>query len=137
VFDVRPTGVERGCHTYSDRNRGSLGRANYWGERLIQSGVRPRPAHLCLLLLWCPRQALGPTARAALMAAIYLVTYLAHSVPAIRAGYLVTQIGLHDAALWSGGGAGLLALAGLTGTLFVRHLARARALSAAGDPQLA
>ena len=61
----------------------------------------------------------SPTSRAALVAAIFIVAYLAFAIPAVIAGYAVTRIGLHDAALWYGVGVGLLALGGLAGTLVV------------------
>src|SRR5215831_5143519 len=57
----------------------------------------------------------SPTARGALLAAIFIVAYLSFAVPAVIAGVLVTRIGLHDAALWYGRGVGVLALAGLVG----------------------
>src|SRR4029077_3494247 len=44
----------------------------------------------------------APTARAALLAAVFIVAYLALALPAVVAGYLATRIGLHDAALWYG-----------------------------------
>jgi len=69
----------------------------------------------------------SPTERGALLAAIYIVAYLSFAVPAVIAGVLVTRIGLHDAALWYGGGVGILALAGLVGTLTVGRPARAAA----------
>ena len=55
----------------------------------------------------------SPTGRAALLAAIFVVAYVAFALPAVVAGFLVTLVGLHDAALWYGGAVGLLALAGL------------------------
>ncbi|HSS62302.1 MAG TPA: MFS transporter [Candidatus Limnocylindrales bacterium] len=61
----------------------------------------------------------SPTSRGALIAAIFIVAYLAFAIPAVIAGYAVTRIGLHDAALWYGIGVGLLALAGLAGTFAV------------------
>jgi predicted MFS family arabinose efflux permease len=83
---------------------------------------------LAMLGVLCSLLALAaPTARGALVAAIYIVAYLANAVPAVVAGYLVTRIGLHDSALWYGGASGVLVLAGLAGTLFVRHLSRADA----------
>lgn len=57
----------------------------------------------------------SPTGRGALLAAIFIVAYVSFAIPAIAAGYLVTRIGLHDAALWYGGAVGLLAVAGLVG----------------------
>lgn len=56
------------------------------------------------------------TGRGALLAAVFIVAYVSFAVPAVVAGYLVTRIGLHDAALWYGGAVGLLAVAGLVGT---------------------
>ncbi len=61
----------------------------------------------------------SPTGRAALLAAIFVVAYISFAVPAVIAGYLVTRIGLHDAALWYGGAASLMALAGLVGSVSV------------------
>ncbi|HEX6488252.1 MAG TPA: MFS transporter [Candidatus Dormibacteraeota bacterium] len=62
----------------------------------------------------------SPGGRGALLAAIYIVAYLAFAIPAVIAGYLVTRIGLHDASLWYAAAVGLLALAGLAGSLLVR-----------------
>jgi predicted MFS family arabinose efflux permease len=67
----------------------------------------------------------SPASRAALIAAVYIVAYLAFAVPAVVAGYLVTTVGLHDAGLWYAATVGLLALAGLIGTLFIRRPALA------------
>jgi len=67
----------------------------------------------------------SPTERGALLAAIFIVAYLSFALPAVIAGYLVTRIGLHDAALWYGGAVGILALGGLVGTLSVNRQARA------------
>ena len=66
----------------------------------------------------------SPTGRGALLAAIFIVAYLAFALPAVAAGYEVTRIGLHQAALWYGAVVDLLAVAGLLGTLFI---GRARA----------
>ena len=63
----------------------------------------------------------SPTGRGALLSAIFIVAYVAFAVPAVIAGYLVTRIGLHDAALWYGGAVGVLALAGLAGTGLMRR----------------
>ena len=67
----------------------------------------------------------SPTGRAALLATVFIVAYLSFAIPAVVAGYLVTRIGLHDAALWYGGGVGLLAVAGLVATLLVGRPSRA------------
>ena len=67
----------------------------------------------------------APTARAALLAAVFIVAYLALALPAVVAGYLATRIGLHDAALWYAAALVVLTLAGLLGTWFVRIPARA------------
>lgn len=56
------------------------------------------------------------TGRGALLAAVFIVAYVSFALPAAVAGYLVTRIGLDDAALWYGGAVGLLAVAGLVGT---------------------
>lgn len=61
----------------------------------------------------------SPTGRGALLAAVFIVAYVSFALPAVVAGYLVTRIGLHDAALWYGGAVGLLAVAGLAGTRLV------------------
>ena len=66
----------------------------------------------------------SPTARGALLAAIFIVAYLSFAVPAVIAGFLVTRIGLHDAALWYGSAVGLLALAGLVATVSVTQKAQ-------------
>ena len=63
----------------------------------------------------------SPSARGALLSAIFIVAYIAFALPAVIAGYLVTQIGLHDAALWYGAAVGVLALAGLAGTGLMRR----------------
>ena len=61
----------------------------------------------------------SPTRRGALLAAIFIVAYLSFAVPAVIAGFLVTRIGLHDAALWYAGAVGVLALAGLVASVSV------------------
>lgn len=61
----------------------------------------------------------SPTGRGGLIAAIFIVAYLAFSLPAVIAGYGATKIGLHDGALWYGGAVFILALAGVAGTLLV------------------
>jgi len=61
----------------------------------------------------------APTARGALLAAIFIVAYLAFAVPAVAAGFGVTRVGLHQAALVYGAAIGLLAVAGLAATLLV------------------
>lgn len=62
----------------------------------------------------------SPSGRGALLAAIYIVAYLAFAIPAVIAGYLATRIGLHDASLWYATAVGVLAVAGLAGSLLVR-----------------
>ncbi len=62
----------------------------------------------------------APTARAALLSAVFIVAYLALALPAVVAGYLATRVGLHDAALWYGAALVALTIAGLLGTWFVR-----------------
>ena len=64
------------------------------------------------------------TGRGALLAAIFLVAYLSFSIPAVVAGYAVTRVGLHDAALWYGVAVEILALAGVAGTLLINRSAR-------------
>lgn len=52
----------------------------------------------------------APHERGALIGTIYLVAYLAFSVPVIVAGIVTTHIGLHDTAIWYAAGVGGLAL---------------------------
>ena len=61
----------------------------------------------------------SPTGRGALLAAIYIVAYLAFALPAVVAGFFVTKVGLHDAALGYAAAVGILALIGLGGALGV------------------
>jgi MFS family permease len=65
--------------------------------------------------------------RAALIAAIYVVSYLAFSLPAIAAGVEVTHVGLRDTA--TGYAVAIMALAGLA-TLGSARQARLRARGA-------
>lgn len=58
-----------------------------------------------------------PRERAALLSAVYVVCYLAFSVPALIAGLLIARLGLRDTALYYGALVGLLALAGLAASL--------------------
>jgi predicted MFS family arabinose efflux permease len=58
----------------------------------------------------------APTARAALLAAVFVVAYLALALPAVIAGFLATRIGLHDAALWYGAGLVVVTFAGVLST---------------------
>ncbi|MDT4946335.1 MAG: hypothetical protein QOH14_3068 [Pseudonocardiales bacterium] len=60
-----------------------------------------------------------PHERAALLSAVYVVSYLAFSVPAVVAGLLITHVGLRDTSLGYGGFVGLLAV----GTLGYEQLA--------------
>ncbi len=64
------------------------------------------------------------TGRGALLAAIFIVAYLSFSIPAVVAGYAVTRVGLHDAALWYGVAVEILALVGVAGTQLVNRTAR-------------
>jgi len=61
----------------------------------------------------------APTARAALLAAVFVVAYLALALPAVIAGFLATRIGLHDAALWYAAGLVVLTFAGVLSTRVV------------------
>src|SRR2546421_5008950 len=63
----------------------------------------------------------SPTGRGALLAAIFIVAYLAFALPAVVAGYAVTRVGLHDAALWYGVAVEVLALAGVAGAPLVQQ----------------
>lgn len=65
------------------------------------------------------------TERGALLAAIFIVAYLSFAVPAVIAGFVVNQVGLHDAALWYSGAVGILALGGLVASLSVGRPSRA------------
>jgi Major Facilitator Superfamily len=69
----------------------------------------------------------APTARGALLAAIFVVAYLAFALPAVASGYGVTRIGLHKAALAYGVVIGLLAVVGLLATLVVNRSSPAAA----------
>ncbi len=62
----------------------------------------------------------APTARAALLAAIFMIAYLSFAIPAVIAGYMVTRIGFHEAAFLYAAAMDVLAVAGLTGALLVR-----------------
>lgn len=68
-----------------------------------------------------------PHERAALLSAVYVVSYLAFSVPAVVAGLLVTGLGLRSTALGYGGFVALLAVSTLgveaTGRLRRRRMA--------------
>jgi Major Facilitator Superfamily len=64
-----------------------------------------------------------PQERAALLSAVYVVSYLAFSVPALVAGVLVTNIGLLNTSLGYGGVVALIAV----GTLAVERLRSGRA----------
>jgi predicted MFS family arabinose efflux permease len=55
-----------------------------------------------------------PQERAALLSAVYVVSYLAFSVPALVAGILVTHIGLLHTSLAYGGLVALIAVSALT-----------------------
>jgi len=61
-----------------------------------------------------------PHERAALLSAVYVVSYLAFSVPAFVAGLLITHVGLRDTALGYGSFVALLAV----GTVGFEQLAR-------------
>ncbi len=71
----------------------------------------------------------APTARGALIAAIYIVAYLAFALPAVAAGYGVTRLGLHQAALEYGVAICLLAVAGLVAALLANRPSRVGALT--------
>ena len=71
-----------------------------------------------------------PHERAALLSAVYVVSYLAFSLPAVVAGVLITHIGLRDTSFGYGGFVGLVAIA----TLGVERLIVAQRLDSA-DPK--
>lgn len=54
-----------------------------------------------------------PHERAALLSAVYIVSYLAFSIPAVLAGVLITHIGLRNTALYYGTLVGVLAVTSL------------------------
>jgi MFS family permease len=54
-----------------------------------------------------------PHERAALLSAVYVVSYLAFSVPAVVAGLLITHVGLRDTSLGYGSFVALLAVSTL------------------------
>lgn len=58
-------------------------------------------------------QLVQPQERAGLLSAVYVVSYLAFSIPALVAGLLITRIGLRDTALYYGGFVALAALTSL------------------------
>jgi MFS family permease len=72
-------------------------------------------------------QLAAPHERAALISAIYVVSYLAFSIPALVAGLLITDAGLRDTALGYGGVVALVA--GATLALGVRASRRAADLA--------
>jgi predicted MFS family arabinose efflux permease len=61
-----------------------------------------------------------PHERAALLSAVYVVSYLAFSIPALVAGLLITHVGLRDTALGYGVFVALLAVS----TVGVERLGR-------------
>ena len=83
--------------------RGGLGRC----RRRVRLGVPRRAARGDPLA--------EPHERAALLSAVYIVSYLAFSIPAVVAGLLITHVGLRDTALGYGGFVAVLALATLAG----------------------
>ena len=74
-------------------------------------------------------QLVQPHERAGLLSAVYVVSYLAFSIPALVAGLLITRIGLRDTALYYGG---FVALAALT-SLVISLLATRPAAPAAAE----
>jgi MFS family permease len=54
-----------------------------------------------------------PHERAALLSAVYVVSYLAFSIPALVAGILITHVGLRDTSLGYGGLVAVIAAAAL------------------------
>ena len=51
-----------------------------------------------------------PHQRAALLSAVYIVSYLAFSIPAVLAGVLITHLGLRDTALGYGSFVAIIAV---------------------------
>ena len=69
-----------------------------------------------------------PHERAALLSAVYVVSYLAFSIPALVAGVLITRIGLRETALDYGG---FVAAAAVTSLVLGLVAGRSRALAEA------
>ncbi|NLU82452.1 MFS transporter [Rhodococcus sp. HNM0569] len=67
----------------------------------------------------------GPSERAGLLASVYVVAYLANSVPAFGAGYLVTRIGVTDTTRLYGGLVIVLAAVALAASVLRRPVAAA------------
>jgi MFS family permease len=72
-----------------------------------------------------------PHQRAALLSAVYLVSYLAFSVPALVAGLLTTHIGLRETSFGYGGFVALVAV----GTLAFERLAGRQGSDAEGPAE--
>ncbi|GGM02881.1 MFS transporter [Nakamurella endophytica] len=70
-----------------------------------------------------------PHERAGLLSAVYVVSYLAFSVPAVVAGELIAELGLRATALWYAGLVGVLAVVSL---LLASRAARRPATAARG-----
>lgn len=63
----------------------------------------------------------APEQRGAVLATVYIVSYLAFSVPALAAGLAATHVGLHATALGYGAAVAVLAAAAVGLTLLLRH----------------
>jgi MFS family permease len=74
-------------------------------------------------------QLVRPHERAGLLSAVYVVSYLAFSIPALAAGLLITRIGLRDTALYYGGFVAVAAVASLTIGLAARPVRNSTALA--------
>jgi len=65
-----------------------------------------------------------PDERAALLSAVYVVSYLAFSVPAVVAGFAITHVGLRDTSFGYGGFVALIAVATLVTERVLIHRRR-------------
>ncbi len=80
-------------------------------------------------------QLVQPQERAGLLSAVYVVSYLTFSLPALAAGVLITRIGLRQTALYYGGLVGLAALASLTITLLAARAVAHRSPGSRSSPR--
>jgi hypothetical protein len=71
----------------------------------------------------------APRQRAGLVAAIWIIFYLAFSVPVVAAGVATTHVGLHQTAVWYSAALAVLAAAAAGSFLF-----RRRSLPGETDP---
>lgn len=82
-------------------------------ESCLRPGLSAKPS-VGATVLRSVRQLAEPQERADLLSAVYVVSYLAFSVPALVAGVLATHIGLLNTSLAYGGFVALRAVGALT-----------------------